>query len=80
MISVVQDIICSSKNDRQQTIEALFDVFPNTKLIELKRGHLSEGCVTFLIANKDKDKGILGCYGANYITGGIMAIPLILHI
>ena len=34
MISVVQDIISSSKNDSQQTIDALFDMFPNTNTVE----------------------------------------------
>ena len=34
MISVVQDIICSSKNDKQQTIDMLFDMFPNTNTVE----------------------------------------------
>ena len=35
MISDVQDIIClASKNDRQQIIDALFDMFPNTNTDE----------------------------------------------
>ena len=36
MKSDVQDIICPSKNDRQQTIDALFDIFPNTNTVEEK--------------------------------------------
>ena len=36
MISVVQDIICPSNfnNDRQQTIDALFGMVPNTNIVE----------------------------------------------
>ena len=34
MISVVQDIICSSESDWQQTIDTLFDMFPNTNRVE----------------------------------------------
>ena len=33
-ISVVQDIISSSKKDSQQTIVALFDMFPKTNTVE----------------------------------------------
>ena len=34
MTSVVQDIIWFSKRDRQQTIDPLFDMFPNTNTAE----------------------------------------------